>query len=112
MNTDAIFPNIRTRTLKDNTIEFSSWVRIKIKKTWYDMLVLDTYSIDSTNLQKELIDCFNRFNNRCYSVKYCHLSFSKKFIDNNKDIIIKSKIQISDKNRTYLKNIINLEQVL
>lgn len=104
-----IYPNIQRKLIsKPNTndiITFSCYVRIKCNKEWYELLVSGTVTLDTKDTDKQLFNEFVKFNKFCISVLHCSTNYSKTFIKNNPDKIRKSNLQISEKNRTYIRNI-------
>lgn len=101
-----LFPTINTRIIEtdSNTVlSLESWVRIKIRKKWYERLITDKCILDINNESESIIRSLNQFNEKCFALYHCHIDLSEKFIKENPDIIKESKLQISEKNRITLR---------
>lgn len=106
MYTDKVFPNVETKIITVNdiiTIKHASILRVKLsKKVWYDISVQDEHLIRSSdnesNIQEEIVQSFHRFIQYIYKTKYLYI------INKNRDI--KSKTQLSEKNRMLVRELI------
>ena len=115
--TDYIYPKIHKNIIKreptesiigEITIELSSWVRVKHKKVWYEMLVADMHKYSTANLvgndEVEFIDMISQmfigFNEKCIHAQQLS-SFTKEYIKEGivNKVLRKSRYPYSEKSR-------------